>query len=78
MVYFNNTDAINLFHYQVSHVALLLSAVCVVSLVWYASNLNGVGKYYNLIKFLGAMTYPLYLIHSDIGFWSYAIFERLF
>lgn len=77
MVYFNNTDAINLFHYQVSHVALLLSAVCVVSLVWYASNLNGVGKYYNLIKFLGAMTYPLYLIHSDIGFWSHAIFERL-
>ena len=77
MVYFNNTDAINLFHYQVTNTALLLSAVCVVSLVWYAANLNRVGKYYQIVKFLGAMTYPLYLIHSDIGFWSHAIFERL-
>ena len=22
------------------------------------------------------MTYPLYLIHADIGFWSHAMFER--
>lgn len=25
---------------------------------------------------LGAMSYPLYLIHADLGFWSHAIFER--
>lgn len=25
---------------------------------------------------LGAMSYPLYLVHADLGFWSHAIFER--
>jgi len=25
---------------------------------------------------LGAMSYPFYLIHADLGFWSHAIFER--
>jgi len=75
MVIFNDVS-LHLFKYQVSNVSLLLSALCIVVLVWYASKIDEVGKYYNFVKFLGAMTYPLYLIHADIGFWSHAIFER--
>lgn len=29
-----------------------------------------------LAAMLGAMSYPFYLIHADLGFWSHAIFER--
>lgn len=77
MVIFNNIDSFHYINYQGSDVYLLFSALSIVSLVWYASNVNEIGKYYKQVKFLGAITYPLYLIHADIGFWSHAIFERL-
>lgn len=62
--------------YSVSHISLLLACLILIILTWCASNTSEVGKFNNIVKFLGAMTYPLYLIHADIGFWSHAIFER--
>ncbi|EGK2830424.1 acyltransferase [Escherichia coli] len=64
------------FGYSVSDASLLLACISLVTLTWCASNVSEVGKFYNVVKFLGAMTYPLYLIHADIGFWSHAMFER--
>lgn len=65
------------FGYSVSEASLLLTCITLVSLTWCASSVSEVGRFYGAVKFLGAMTYPLYLIHADIGFWSHAIFERL-
>lgn len=65
------------FGYSVSNASLLLACLSLVMLTWCASNVSEVGRFYNSIKFLGLMTYPLYLVHADIGFWSHAIFERL-
>jgi len=65
------------FDYSVSDSSLLLACISLVTSTWCASNVSEVGKHYNAVKFLGAMTYPLYLIHADVGFWSHAIFERL-
>ncbi|HBT1427765.1 TPA: acyltransferase [Klebsiella pneumoniae] len=62
--------------YSVSHSSLLLASLVLIILTWCASNISEVGKFYTAIKFLGSMTYPLYLIHADIDFWSHAIFER--
>ncbi|HHO0223397.1 TPA: acyltransferase, partial [Klebsiella quasipneumoniae] len=62
--------------YSVSHTSLRLACLILIILTWCASNISEVGKFYTIVKFLGAMTYPLYLIHADIGFWSHAIFER--
>ncbi|TCV97931.1 acyltransferase family protein [Biostraticola tofi] len=65
------------FGYSVTNASLLLSCLVLITLSWCAFNIKEVGKHYSTVKFLGAMTYPLYLIHADIGFWSHAIFERL-
>lgn len=64
------------FGYSVSDASLLLTCIALVALTWCASNVSEVGRFYGVVKFLGAMTYPLYLIHADIGFWSHAMFER--
>ncbi|WEA07162.1 acyltransferase [Pantoea dispersa] len=64
------------FGIKVDHASLLMMAVLIVGVVWVASNIESLGRAYKFVKFLGAMTYPLYLIHADLGFWSHAIFER--
>lgn len=72
-----NDFSFHSFKSQLSDVSLFLFALSIVSFVWYASNVNEAGKYYKQVKFLGAITYPLCLIHPDIGFRSHAIFEHL-
>lgn len=58
------------------HASILFTCFFLIVLVWIGSNISSLGAYYPVVKFLGAMTYPLYLIHADLGFWSHAIFER--
>ncbi|KNH31633.1 acyltransferase [Pantoea agglomerans] len=58
------------------HASILFTCFFLIVLVWIGSNISSLGVYYPAVKFLGAMTYPLYLIHADLGFWSHAIFER--
>ena len=64
------------FNVQFDNASLLFTTIFLICLVWIASHVETLGKYYNVVKFLGAMTYPLYLIHADLGFWAHAIFER--
>ncbi|MGK3126097.1 acyltransferase family protein [Candidatus Pantoea formicae] len=67
---------IDSFNVHIESSALLFTTFFLISLVWIASHVETMGSYYSIVKFLGAMTYPLYLIHADLGFWSHAIFER--
>jgi peptidoglycan/LPS O-acetylase OafA/YrhL len=67
---------IDSFNVHFDKASLLFTTFFLISLVWIASHVETLGKYYSIVKFLGAMTYPLYLIHADLGFWAHAIFER--
>lgn len=67
---------IDSFGVSYDHASLLFMTFFIIALVWITSHVESLGKYYNSIKMLGAMTYPLYLVHADLGFWSHAIFER--
>lgn len=67
---------IDSFNVHFDHASILLVCFSLISLVWIASHIESLGVYYPVVRFLGAMTYPLYLIHADLGFWSHAIFER--
>lgn len=64
------------FNVHFDHASLLLTCFFLIALVWISSNISTLGNYYPAVRVLGAMTYPLYLIHADLGFWSHAIFER--
>lgn len=67
---------IDSFNVHFDHASILFTCFFLIVLVWIGSNISSLGVYYPLVRFLGAMTYPLYLIHADLGFWSHAIFER--
>lgn len=64
------------FKIYVDHASLLFMTFFLITIVWLSSHVESLGKFYSIVKFLGAMTYPLYLVHADLGFWSHAIFER--
>lgn len=67
---------IDSFGVHFDHASILFTCFFLIVMVWIGSNISSLGTYYPAVKFLGAMTYPLYLLHADLGFWSHAIFER--
>lgn len=60
-----------------SPTSIVLAAPCLIALVLLATRIPPLPRHQSPIApILGAMSYPLYLIHADLGFWSHAIFER--
>lgn len=57
--------------------SIVLAAPGLIALVLLAARIRHLPRRLTLIApILGAMSYPFYLIHADLGFWSHAIFER--
>ncbi|NML25886.1 acyltransferase family protein [Zoogloea dura] len=57
---------------------ILLAAPAIACIVLVAARASALppGPIARGAALLGAMSYPLYLVHADLGFWSHAIFER--
>lgn len=66
----------NAFKHPISKAGQLLVAPIIIILVFVASKIKTNPFPNNLVIALGGMSFPFYLIHADLGFWSHAIFER--
>lgn len=64
------------FNQAISEVGTLFTALTCILIVYYASGIKVVPLSSKLVSILGAMSYILYLIHADFGFFLRAIVDR--